>query len=126
MVPLKIVLNVSRFKPALNLDWVLVDLTRGSNSLNSISGPREASLPNPGQDGDLHEREDLRIACRKHLRTKNNIEPIGEQLRARDLLWMVSLPLDSFEPQAYQEAVVAELNRLKELSVMYCILLNER
>jgi len=33
LVPLKIVSNVSRFKPALNLN-------RGSNSLNSISGYR--------------------------------------------------------------------------------------
>ena len=38
MVPLKIVSNVSRFKPALNLTRVLADLNRGSNSLNSISG----------------------------------------------------------------------------------------
>ena len=36
--PLKIVSNVSRFKPALNLNRVLADLNRGSNSLNSISG----------------------------------------------------------------------------------------
>ena len=35
----QIVSNVSRFKPALNLNWVLADLNRGSNSLNSISGP---------------------------------------------------------------------------------------
>ena len=38
MVPLKIVSNVSRFKPALNLNRVFADLNRGSNSLNSISG----------------------------------------------------------------------------------------
>ena len=38
LVPLKIVSNVSRFKPALNLNRVLADLNRGSNSLNSISG----------------------------------------------------------------------------------------
>ena len=38
MVPLKIVSNVSRFKPALNLNGVLADLNRRSNSLNSISG----------------------------------------------------------------------------------------
>ena len=37
MVPLKIVSNVSRFKPALNLSRVLADLNRGLNSLNSIS-----------------------------------------------------------------------------------------
>ena len=37
-LPLKIVSNVSRFKPALNLNRVLADLNRGSNSLNSISG----------------------------------------------------------------------------------------
>ena len=37
MVPLKIVSNVSRFKPALILNRVLADLNRGSNSLNSIS-----------------------------------------------------------------------------------------
>ena len=37
MVPLKIASNVSRFKPALNLNRVLADLNRGSNSLNSIS-----------------------------------------------------------------------------------------
>ena len=29
--------NVSRFKPALNLNRVLADLNSGSNSLNSIS-----------------------------------------------------------------------------------------
>ena len=33
-----IVSIVSRFKPALNLNRVLDDLNRGSNSLNSISG----------------------------------------------------------------------------------------
>ena len=38
MVTLKIVSNVSRFKPAHNLNRVLADLNRGSNSLNSISG----------------------------------------------------------------------------------------
>jgi len=38
LVPLKIVSNVSRFKLALNLNRVLADLNRGSNSLNSISG----------------------------------------------------------------------------------------
>ena len=37
-LPLKIVSNVSRFKPPLNLNRVLADLNRGSNSLNSISG----------------------------------------------------------------------------------------
>ena len=37
LVPLKILSNVSRFKPALNLNRVLADLNRGSNSLNSIS-----------------------------------------------------------------------------------------
>ena len=37
MVSLKIVSNVTRFKPALNLNRVLADLNRGSNSLNSIS-----------------------------------------------------------------------------------------
>ena len=37
MVPLKIASNVSRFKPALNLNWVLADLSRGSNSLISDS-----------------------------------------------------------------------------------------
>ena len=38
MVPLKVVSYVSRFKPALNLNWVLADLSRGSNSLHSASG----------------------------------------------------------------------------------------
>jgi len=38
LVPLKIVSNVSRLKPALNLNRVLADLNHGSNSLNSISG----------------------------------------------------------------------------------------
>ena len=41
MVPLKIVSNVSRLKPALNLNRVLADLNRGSNSLNSISGRKK-------------------------------------------------------------------------------------
>ena len=34
--------NVSRFKPAINLNRVLADLNRGSNSLNSISGSMNA------------------------------------------------------------------------------------
>ena len=34
---LEIISNVSRFKPAINLNRVLADLNRGSNSLNSIS-----------------------------------------------------------------------------------------
>jgi len=38
LVPLKIVSIVSRFNPALDLNRVLADLNRGSNSLNSISG----------------------------------------------------------------------------------------
>jgi len=38
LVPLKIISNFSRFKPVLNLNRVLADLNRGSNSLNSISG----------------------------------------------------------------------------------------
>ena len=37
VVSLKIVSNVSRFKPALNLNRVLVDLSRDLNSLNSAS-----------------------------------------------------------------------------------------
>ena len=47
MVPLKIVLNVSRFKPARNLNRVLADLNRGSNSLNSISDLVESSTVDP-------------------------------------------------------------------------------
>ena len=38
VVPLKIVLNVSCFKPVLNRNRFLADLRRGSNSLNSDSG----------------------------------------------------------------------------------------
>jgi len=37
LVPLKIVSNVLKFKPAFNLNRVLADLSRGSNSLNSAS-----------------------------------------------------------------------------------------
>ena len=37
----QIVSNVSRFKPALNLNRVLADLNRGSNSLNFIPGRRD-------------------------------------------------------------------------------------
>ena len=37
LVSLKIVSNVSRFMPALNLNRGLADLNRGSNSLNSNS-----------------------------------------------------------------------------------------
>ena len=40
LVPLKIVSNGSRFKPALNLNRVLADLNRGLNSLNSTSDPQ--------------------------------------------------------------------------------------
>ena len=44
MVPLKIVSNVSRFKPALHLNRVLADLNRGLNSLNSISGYKDTRI----------------------------------------------------------------------------------
>ena len=54
----------------------------------------------------------------KYLRTRNNIETIEEQLRARDLLWMVLLPLDRFEPQPGLQEAVAELNRLNEFRVV--------
>ena len=37
LVPLKIVLNVSRFKPALNWNRFLADMGHDSNSLNSDS-----------------------------------------------------------------------------------------
>jgi len=37
VVPFKIVSNVSRLKPALNLNRILADLNCGSNSLNFIS-----------------------------------------------------------------------------------------
>jgi len=67
---------------------------------------------------NLHKREDLWIAYRKYFITRNNIETIEEQLRARDLLWMVSLPLDRFEPQGGIPETVAVLNRLKELRII--------
>ena len=54
----------------------------------------------------------------EYLRTRKNIKTIEEKLQARDLLWMVSLPLDCFEPQAGLPEAVAELNRLKELRVV--------
>ena len=38
VVPLKIVFNFSRFKPLLNWNRFLTDLSRGSNSLNSDIG----------------------------------------------------------------------------------------
>ena len=78
--------------------------------LNENSSPREASLPVPGRDGDLHETGGLRIAYRKYLITKSNIETIEELLRAWDILWMVMLPLDCFEPQAGLPEAAAELN----------------
>ena len=54
----------------------------------------------------------------EYLRTRKNIKTIAEHLQARDLLWMVSLPLVRFEPQAGLPEAVAELNRLKELRVV--------
>ena len=33
---LEIISNVSRFKPAINLNWVLADLNRGSNSISEL------------------------------------------------------------------------------------------
>ena len=38
LVPLEIVFNLSRFKPALNWNQLLADFSRGSNLLNSGSG----------------------------------------------------------------------------------------
>jgi len=53
MVPLKIVSNVSRFKPAFNLNRVLADLNRGSNSLNSISDNTNTADCHLGMEGHL-------------------------------------------------------------------------
>ena len=80
--------------------------------LNENSSPREASLPVPGRDGDLHETGGLRIAYRKYLRTSSNIETIEEQLQAMGILWMVLLPLDCFEPQAGLPEAAAKLRSL--------------
>ena len=45
MVPLKLVFNFSRFRPAPNLNRFLADLSRGSNSLNSDTGqPRDHNI----------------------------------------------------------------------------------
>ena len=46
LVPLKSVSNVSRFKPAFNLNRVLADLSRGSNSQNSVLGKSVKGLSN--------------------------------------------------------------------------------
>ena len=54
----------------------------------------------------------------EYLRTRKNIKTIAEHLQARDLLWMVSLPLVRFEPQAGLPEAVVKLNRLKELRVV--------
>ena len=70
------------------------------------------------EDLDLHEREGLRIAYREYLRTSGNVETIEEQIPAWDILWMVSLPLDRFEPQAGLPEAAAELNRLEELRIV--------
>ena len=43
VVPLKIVFIFSRFNPTLNWNWFLMDLRRGSNSLNSDSVPSNNS-----------------------------------------------------------------------------------
>ena len=40
----EIVSNVSRFKPAINLNRILADLNRGSSSLNSISGCKNVDI----------------------------------------------------------------------------------
>ena len=92
------------------LPAILQERESYEKQLNEILDFREASPPNPGRDGDLHEREGLRIAYRKYLITKSNIETIEELLRAWDILWMVMLPLDCFEPQAGLPEAAAELN----------------
>ena len=104
--------NLEQFQATLQ-EWKSYE-----EQLNENPGPREASLPNPRRDGDLHERKGLRKAYRKYLRTRSNIETIEEQLRARGILWMVLLPLDWFEPQAGLPEAAAELKPLKKLIVV--------
>ena len=58
--------NVSRFKPALNLNRVLADLNRGSNSLNSISGYNI-------EPGDVESRDNIQLG--EKIKPGDNIEP---------------------------------------------------
>ena len=45
------------------------------------------------------ERENLRIAYRKYIQTRQSIATIEEQLQIDDLLWFVVLPANFWEPQ---------------------------
>ena len=51
----KIVLNFSRFKPALNWNRFLADLSRGSNSLNSDTG--DVTFSDPSLKSDVFESQ---------------------------------------------------------------------
>ena len=73
MAPLKIVSNVSRFKPALHLNRVLANLNGGLNFLNSISGLRISNSKVFSSDKACSV-VDLKLNCQIKLRTKTITE----------------------------------------------------
>ena len=91
---------------------------RDPEQLNNVSGFQEAALtdtePKQLVEGSK-EREDLRIAYREYIRTRQRIATIEEQLRAHDLLYFVVLPADFFEPQTGVFGTLEELKMLKGL-----------
>ena len=90
---------------------------RDPEQLNEKSGFQEAAQTDTKLeqliDGS-QEREDLRIAYQKYLKTRQRIASIEEQLRTYDL-WFILLPPDFFKPQIELAGALEKLNMLKNL-----------
>ena len=71
------------------------------------------------RDGDPRERESFGRTYQGYLRLRSRIEYLETQLKNRGILWMAALPLDRSEPPNGSLEIIEELNRLRELRVIY-------
>ena len=79
-------------------------------------GIQEAAQPNaePVVERSL-ELEDVWIAYRKYIQTRQRIFTIEEQLRTNELLWFEVLPASFWEPQTSVTETLEELRMLQGL-----------
>ena len=63
--------------------------------------------------GRSQELEDVWIAYRKYIQTRQRILTIEEQLQTKELLWFVVLPASFWEPQISVTGTLEELRMLQ-------------
>ena len=79
---------------------------------------QEAAQLNTSPDSEVEgspERENLQIAYRKYIQTRQGIATIEEQLQINDLLWFTAVPASFWEPHAGVAGALEELKMLQGL-----------